>query len=230
MTIKIAALASGRGSNIAAMLAAIDAGKLDAEFSIILSNNPSAPVLEMAKSRGIPFFAKSHKDFANRESFDQNMLEHIRAARADTVVLAGYMRILTADFVRSFTGRILNIHPAILPSFAGAHGGKDAVDYGVRFSGVTVHFVDEIMDNGPVIIQAALPVSQDDTEESLMLRVHALEHRLYPQALQWLAEGRLQIDGRKVRLLPKNNLAPALATINNEMANPWVVSPALEGF
>ncbi len=198
----IAALASGNGTNVSAILRAVEEGRLDARVVMVLSNNPEAGVLERARARGVPVWAHSHRKFASREDFDRAMLEAISESGADTVALAGYMRILSPLFVRAFPGRVLNIHPAVLPSFPGARAGTDALAYGVRFSGVTVHFVDEIMDNGPVIIQAAVPVGQDDTEEALMRRIHALEHRVYPQALQWLAEDRLRVEGRRVRLLP----------------------------
>lgn len=230
MTLKIAALASGRGSNIASMLKAVASGKLDAKFVLILSNNPQAPVLEIAEKHSIPVFARSHKDFANREAFDAELIKAIQNSGADTVVLAGYMRMLTPLFVRAFAGRIVNIHPAILPSFAGAHGGRDALNYGVRFTGATVHFVDEIMDNGPVIIQAVVPVGCEDTEESLMPRIHALEHRIFPQALQWLAEGRLRLEGRRIILAKKDGETQPLASTSTHPSDLWLVAPPLENF
>ena len=240
MTLNIAALASGRGSNVAAILAAIESGKLDARMVLVASNNPEAPVLAMAQSKGIAVWAESHKAFADRASFDTALAQAITAAGADTLVLAGYMRILTEGFVRRFAGRILNIHPALLPSFPGAHGGPDALAYGVRVTGATVHFVDEIMDHGPVIIQGVVPLSGNDTENQLMPRIHALEHRIFPQALQWLAEGRLHLDGRRVRLAPQpHKETPALheseeqhplATTGRGEHGPWLVSPPLESF
>jgi phosphoribosylglycinamide formyltransferase-1 len=230
MTLHIAALASGTGSNVSAVLDAIEKGALDARLRIVLANRIDAPVLEKAARRGVSVWAGDHRDFPSREGFDQAMLEQISLAGADTVVLAGYMRLLSPVFIHAFPGRILNIHPSLLPSFPGTHGGRDALDYGVRLSGATVHFVDEGMDNGPVIIQAAVPVSPDDTVESLMPRIHALEHRIYPQALQWLAEDRLRIDGRRVRLLPARQPRIALASYGHNSLGPWMVSPALEDF
>ena len=230
MTLRIAALASGTGSNIAAILKYIEDGRLDATVALVLSNKMEAPVLARAREKGIPTWAQDHKSFPSREAFDNAMVKAIQDAGADTVVLAGYMRILTAGFVQAFPGRVLNIHPAILPSFPGAHGGRDALGYGVRVSGATVHFVDEIMDNGPVIIQAVVPVSCFDTEETLMPRIQALEHRIYPQALQWLAQNRLQVEGRKVALLPAKKSFPTLAATGDGNHGPWLVSPALEGF
>lgn len=230
MTLKIAALASGTGSNVGAILSRIADGRLDARMQLVLSNNPSATVLAVAEKHGIPAWARSHKEYADRESYDRAMLEQILASGADTVVLAGYMRLLSPFFVREFSGRILNIHPAVLPSFPGIHSGRQAIEYGVRFTGATVHFVDEEMDNGPVIIQGIVPVRARDTEESLMPRIHALEHRIYPQALQWLAEGRLVMDGRRVRRLPGQNPQVELASAGDGPLGPWMVSPALEGF
>lgn len=229
MPLTIAALASGTGSNVAAMLRCIENGSLDARIALLLTNNPEAPVLDIAKKAGIPVWARDHRQAESREAFDAALLEAIRACGADTVVLAGYMRMLSASFVRAFAGRILNIHPAVLPSFPGVSGIKDAIARGVRLTGVSVHFVDEKMDHGPIIIQAAVPVSADDTVDSLAPRIHALEHRLYPQALQWLAEDRLRLEGRTVRLLPRESSAPAASTGSLE-ADCCLVSPPLEGF
>ena len=230
MTLHIAALASGTGSNVNAILDAIEKGGLDARLRIVLANKTDAPVLEKAGRRGVSVWARDHRDFPSREAFDQAMLAEIRRAGADTVVLAGYMRLLSPAFIQAFPGRILNIHPSLLPSFPGAHGGRDALAYGVRFSGATVHFVDEVMDNGPVIIQAVVPASAKDTLESLMPRIHVLEHRIYPQALQWLAQDRLRISGRGVTLLPAKQPHIALASQGEGSLGPWMVSPALEDF
>ena len=230
MTLRIAALASGTGSNVNAVFKAIESGRLDARILIVLSNKTDAPVLEEATARGVPVWARDHHSFASREAFDQAALGVIREAGADTVVLAGYMRILSTPFIQAFPGRILNIHPALLPGFPGARGGRDALEYGVRITGATVHFVDEVMDNGPVIIQAAAPVSANDTLETLMPRIHALEHRIYPQALQWLAQDRLRIDGRRVTLLPAKQPHISLASHGRDALGPWLISPALEDF
>lgn len=222
MTLTIAALASGTGTNVAAIQQAIASGSLDARIALVLSNNPDAPVLEIARKAGIAVWAKDHRLFADREAFDVELKDAIISSGADTVVLAGYMRMLSAHLVQAFAGRILNIHPALLPSFPGIHGIRDAIGRGVRLTGVTVHFVDEKMDHGPIIIQAALPVRADDTEDSLAPRIHALEYRLYSQALQWLAENRLRIEGRAVRLLPGSGATQALAGPDA------IISPALE--
>ena len=225
MTLRIAALASGTGSNVRAILDAVDKGLLDARVEIVLSNKPDAPALSKARERGIPVWAHDHRECSSREAFDNAMLAVIKDAGADTVVLAGYMRLLSPLFIQAFAGRILNIHPSLLPSFPGTHGGRDALEYGVRVCGASVHFVDEVMDNGPVIIQAVVPAASNDTLETLMPRVHALEHRIYPQALQWLAQGRLTVSGRRVIL----SGATALASHGEGVLGPWLVSPALEG-
>lgn len=225
MTLTIAALASGAGSNVAAILRCIENGSLDARAALVLSNNPAAPVLRIAEKAGVPVWARDHRQAPCREEFDAALLDAIRASGADTVVLAGYMRMLSAPFVRAFGGRILNIHPSLLPSFPGVSGIGDAIERGVRFTGVTVHFVDEEMDHGPIIIQAAIPVNVDDTVDSLAPRIHALEHRVYPQALQWLAEDRLRIEGRTVRLLPPKTQAAR----GDAAPEPWMVHPPLEG-
>ena len=230
MTLQIAALASGTGTNVNAILDAIDKSGLDARVRLVLSNKTDAPVLEKASGRGIPVWARDHREFSSREAFDQAMLAEIRRAEVDTVVLAGYMRLLSSAFIQAFPGRILNIHPSLLPGFPGAHGARDAIDYGVRFTGATVHFVDELMDHGPVIIQAVVPVSPNDTLESLMPRVHSLEHRIYPQALQWLAQNRLVIAGRRVTLLPAKQPRISLASQGQNSLGPWMISPALEDF
>lgn len=228
MTLTIAALASGTGSNVAAMLRCIENGSLDARIALVLANTTTAPVLRIAEKAGVPVWARDHRQAPSREEFDADLLDAIRASGADTVVLAGYMRMLSAPFVRAFAGRILNIHPSLLPSFPGVTGIKDALGRGVRFTGVTVHFVDEEMDHGPIIIQAVVPIAADDTADSLASRIHALEHRVYPQALQWLAEDRLRIEGCTVRLLPGQG--PAVhASSDGTSPTPWMVYPPLEG-
>lgn len=228
MTLRIAALASGTGSNLAAIMDAIGRKQLDARLELVLSNNPGAPALERARAAGIPVWARDHRRYPDRETFDRDLLEAIRDCGADTVVLAGYMRLLSPFLIHAFPGRILNVHPALLPSFPGLHGAEAAIAYGVRFSGATVHFVDEVMDNGPVIIQGVVPISVVDTEESLLPRIHAIEHRIYPQALQWLAEGRLRIEGRRVHLLPGKAPSVASASTGDGPLGPWMISPPLE--
>lgn len=229
MTLNLAVLASGKGSNCLAVLKAIEAGKLDARVVLVLTNNPQAGVLDIAAAHSVPVFAKSHRGIS-RSAFDQELLDAVRASGADAVVLAGYMRILTPAFVQAFKGRIINVHPALLPSFSGASGAHDALAYGVRLTGCTVHFVDELADHGPVIIQAAVPVTPEETEETLMPRVHAMEHIILPQALQWLAEDRLRLNGRKVTLLGKDRRSamPVHGTVGKNAFGPYLISPAPE--
>lgn len=222
---RIAVLASGSGSNLKTILTQAAAGRLNVKPVLVLSNNPEAEALAHARAHNVPTWCKSHRAMP-REDFDAEMAGEIKAAGAEAVILAGYMRILSSAFIKAFSGRILNIHPAILPSFAGAHAGQDALDYQVRLGGCTVHFVDEIMDSGPVVIQAAVPVSAADSLPALMARVHAMEHRIFPQAIQWLAEGRLKVEGRKVTLLPRPG-APAPLSSSGDG---WLVSPSLEDF
>lgn len=232
MKLKLAVLASGRGSNLATFIKLAQQGRLEADIVLVLSNNPAAPALELASRAGLATWSADHRSYPSRESFDQSMLEAIARAGADTVALAGYMRILSAPFIQAFPGRILNIHPALLPAFPGGRSVRDAVDYGARLSGCSVHFVDEKMDNGPLIIQAAVPLfneEQQDDEASLHARIQEYEHRVYPQALQWLAEGRLRLEGRKVRLLPRpaGGAAPAASVV---AGGPALVCPPLEKF
>lgn len=223
--LRLAVLASGTGSNFRAILEHIRAGRINAEVALLLSNVPDAPALAIAREAGIAVWAKSHKAYPNRAAFDAAMLAAMREAKVEAVVLAGYMRLLSPAFVQAYPGGIVNIHPSILPSFPGAHGADDALNYGVKFTGCTVHFVVEDMDAGAIIVQAALPVRDTDTKETLMPRVHALEHRIYPQAVAWLADGRLRLDGRQVRLVPDARKAPA-APVADGLVNP----PLEEGF
>ncbi len=202
MTLNIAVLASGNGSNLQAILDGCAQGVLDVDVRLVLCNRADAYALKRAETAGVAACCLPHADFPDRESFDAAVVEAIRSAGADTVVLAGYMRLLSSVFLSAFPGRVINVHPAVLPAFAGAKGAADAVAYGVKLSGCTVHFVDEVMDHGPVIIQAAVPVREDDDVDALQQRIHALEHRIYPQALQWLAEGRLSLRDRVVSLAP----------------------------
>lgn len=208
---RFAVLASGTGSNFRSILRHVREGRINAEIALVLSNVPDAPVLDIARDAGVPFWAESHRDYPNRAAFDAAMLAAMREAKVDAVILAGYMRLLSPAFIQAYPGRILNIHPSLLPAFAGAHGGADALAYGVKLAGCTVHFVVEEVDAGAVVIQAALPVRQDDTLDTLMARVHPLEHRIYPQAVAWLASGRLSLDGRTVKLAPDPaaSLSPA---------------------
>ena len=196
----IVILISGRGSNMEALIAARDAGDLPVNIAAVISNRPDAKGLETAARAGIATRCLDHKAYAGREVFDAALAECIDGFAPDLVVLAGFMRILSEGFVRRYDGRLVNIHPSLLPSFPGLHTHQRALDEGVRIHGCTVHFVTPALDHGPVIVQAAVPVLDDDTEDSLSARVLAQEHRVYPLAVRWFAEGRLRLEDGRVRL------------------------------
>lgn len=196
----IVILISGRGSNMEALIAARDAGNLPVNIAAVISNRPDAAGLETAAKAGIATHYIDHKAFAGREAFDAALVECIDGFAPDLVVLAGFMRILSEGFVRHYEGRLMNIHPSLLPSFPGLHTHQRALEEGVRIHGCTVHFVTPTLDHGPVIIQAAVPVLDNDDEASLAIRVLRQEHRVYPQAVRWFAEGKLTLDNGRVRL------------------------------
>lgn len=221
MAFNIAILASGSGSNLQSIIDAVESGSLKAEIRLVLCNREDAFALERAKKAGIPTATILHADYGNREAFDAAMIEQLQAADVDLVVLAGFMRLLTPLFIQTFAGRIVNIHPALLPSFKGAHGIADAVEYGVKLAGCTVHFVDEIMDNGAIIAQAVVPFASDESAEVVQKRVLAFEHRLYPQVLQWIATGRVTQNGRKASV--KDTGLPKVPSDGS-----FIVSPQLE--
>lgn len=216
MKLPIAVLVSGSGSNLQSIIDRIEAQVLDAEIKLVISNRAGAYGLERAKKHGIKSLCLSHKDFATREDFDQAMVDAIRAEGAQAVVCAGFMRILTPVFLNSFPGKVINIHPALLPSFPGVHGQGDANAYGVKVSGCTVHFVDEKTDHGPIIIQAVVPAHGGEDADALAARILKLEHRVFPQAVQWLAQGRLEIKDRHVMLHPgEESIAPPESSLVN---------------
>ena len=194
----IAVLISGGGTNLQAIIDAIAGNRLDAKIEVVLSNRANAFGLVRAKNHGIPTEILDHKAFPSREAYDQAIVDLLRARSVQLVALAGFMRLLSPVLVRAFSNRIMNIHPALLPSFPGLHVQKKALEHGVRFSGCTVHFVNEACDEGPIIIQAVVPVFPDDSEEQLAERILQQEHRIYPRAIQLYAEGRLHVVGRKV--------------------------------
>ncbi|NPU84569.1 MAG: phosphoribosylglycinamide formyltransferase [Syntrophaceae bacterium] len=196
--VPIGVLVSGSGSNLQSLIDRIEEGSLDARIRIVISNNPDAFALKRCEKHGIPFLVIRHEDYPDRESFDRKMAAFLHDNEVDLVVMAGFMRILSSWFLREFPFRIMNIHPALLPAFPGLHVQRQAVLHGVKFSGCTVHFADEGVDTGPIIIQAVVPVLDDDTEDSLAERILRQEHRIYPQAVQLYAEGRLRIAGRRV--------------------------------
>ena len=194
----IAVLVSGSGSNLQAIIDAAERGEIPGRVGLVLSNKADAYGLTRARNHGIPTAVVDHKTYGSREEFDAKMVEVIRASGARLVCLAGFMRVVTPVFLRAFPHRILNIHPALLPSFPGTHGPGQALRYGVRFSGCTVHFLDEGVDTGPIIVQAVVPVHEDDTEDTLAARILKEEHRIYPMAIRLFLEGRLTVSGRRV--------------------------------
>ena len=194
-------LCSGRGTNLQSIMAAVDSGQIHAPVGVVLADKPDAKALERADKAGIPHFCVDRKQYADKQAFEEALVEKLRAHGVTLVILAGFMRILSPYFVHEFPGRILNIHPSLLPSFGGAHAHRDVLAYGVKVSGCTIHFVDEGMDSGPIILQTAVPVLDDDDEDALAARVLEQEHKLYPRAISLFLNGKLKIEGRKVRIL-----------------------------
>lgn len=195
---RIGVLISGRGSNMMAILDRIAAGDLDARVALVICNRPGAPGVEAARERGVETIILDHRESASREAHDRRMAEALEARDVQLVCLAGYMRLLSPWFIDRFRNRILNIHPSLLPSFPGVTAQRDALEHGVKVSGCTVHFVDETMDTGSIILQEAVPVRDDDTAESLADRILEQEHRLYSRAIALFFTGRLRIEGRRV--------------------------------
>lgn len=205
--LRIAVLASGRGSNLKAIIDAIEAGRLEACLPIVISDRPDAQALERARKHGAEAVFIDPRGYPDRESFDRAMLARLAEHRIELVCLAGFMRILAPAFIRAYPGRIMNIHPALLPAFPGLHAQRRALEHRVKVSGATVHFVDEGVDTGPIILQAAVPVHEDDTEETLAARILEQEHQIYPKAIQLFAEGRLVLRGRQVVILDAGKAA-----------------------
>jgi len=198
---RIAVFLSGRGSNFMAIRSAVERGAIDAEISLVLSNKADAPGLLRARDMGLETLFLDPKLFASREDYDRAIIGEIEGRRIDLICLAGYMRVLTPGLCEAFKYRIVNIHPALLPSFPGLHVQQKAIDWGVRFSGCTVHFVAAEVDMGPIILQAAVPVLQDDTEDTLAARILVEEHRIYPEAVGLYFAGRIEVRGRRVFIL-----------------------------
>jgi phosphoribosylglycinamide formyltransferase-1 len=204
--IRLGVLASGGGTNLQAILDACASRRISAEVAVVVSNVPGAGALERARKAGVATEVLPSKGVADREAYDLRLVEALRGHRVDLVCLAGYMRLVTPAFLRAFgptpatrgCPRVVNVHPGLLPSFPGLHAQRQCVEYGARFAGCTVHFVDEGTDTGPVIVQAVVPVAPADTEEALAKRILEQEHRLYPQAIEWFAQGRLSVEGRRV--------------------------------
>ena len=198
MSKNLVVLISGRGSNLKAILEAIKSGKINAKVSLVLSNKKDAKGLEIAKEYGIKTKFIDTSFFETRRGYDIYIAELIKKENPDFVVLAGYMRILSDEFIDAFEGKIVNIHPSLVPAFQGKNAQKQALDYGSLITGCSAHFVTKELDNGPVIVQAVVPVLPDDTEESLSNRILEYEHKIYPQAIKWLVEDRVVVSGRKV--------------------------------
>lgn len=198
---KIVVFASGRGSNFKAIVENIESGVLtNVEVSLLLSNKPEANVLAYAAEKGIPHICVDEKQFATREAYEEALLREVHKVPCNLVVLAGYMKILGADFLSNIGCPVVNIHPSLLPSFPGLHAQRQAVEYGVKVSGCTVHFVDAELDHGPIIAQVPVPVEDDDDEDSLSARILVQEHQLYTVCLQLIADNKVMFDGRCVRI------------------------------
>lgn len=197
----IAVFASGRGSNFSAIARAVKKGKVKARLALLLCDNPQAAVLSKAKRAGVKIGLVLRKDFTSKQDFEQKIISLLEEEKIDLIVLAGFMRILSSEFARKYSNKIINIHPSLLPAFKGGHGIRDAFDYGVKVTGVTVHFVDEEMDHGAVILQRPLKIEEKDTLETLETKIHKLEHKLYPEAINLFLEGKFKIEGRPVRRL-----------------------------
>ncbi len=195
---KIGVLVSGRGSNLQALIDAYQSGKIEGHIALVISDNPNAYAIERCKKHKIPYKVVLRKDFPSKRDFEREMVRLLKEKEVELVVLAGFMRVLSGEFLSAFPMRVINIHPSLIPAFQGLNAQKQALDYGAKITGCTVHFVSEELDNGPVIIQACVPILPEDTEESLSERILKFEHRILPQAVKWISEGRVKIDGRKV--------------------------------
>ena len=194
----VGVLASGRGSNLQALLDACAAPDFPARVVVVISDREHAPALERARAAGVEAVWVNPKDFTSRESFDLTLVRELEKRQVGLVCHAGFMRILSPAYVHAFAGRALNIHPSLLPAFGGLHPHRQALEHGVRVSGATVHFLEDGVDSGPIVLQAAVPVLPGDTEETLAARILVEEHRLYPAAVRLFAEGRLKLVGRRV--------------------------------
>ena len=198
--LRLGVLASGRGSNFQSIIDAVDNKALKAEIVLLITDNPAAFAIERAKKHGIEYLVIRPKEFSSGDAFYGKVSGEIQERGIDLVILAGFMRIIGKPLIDVFPNRIMNIHPALLPAFPGLHAQKQALEHGVRIAGCTVHFVDEGMDTGPIIIQAAVPVYPDDNEETLSERILKFEHKIYPEAIRLFAEGRIAVDGRTVKI------------------------------
>jgi phosphoribosylglycinamide formyltransferase-1 len=198
---RFAVFVSGSGTNLQAIIDSVKAKEINAELALVFSNRPKALGLKRAKDAGIETLFLTSKNYATPQSFDRDIVIQLKEAKIDFIVLAGYMKILTPWFVKQFPKKILNIHPSLLPAFKGAKGIKDTFTYGCKLAGVTVHFVDEKMDAGPIIMQESIKVYDADTLESLEEKIHKVEHRLFPKAIALFAQDKIKVSGRKVKVL-----------------------------
>lgn len=196
----IAVFASGRGTNFNAIARAVKKGRLKVNLALLVCDNPKAQVLDRAREMRVKTCLVKREDFASKQDFEKAIIGHLKKNKIDLVVMAGFMRMLSPFFVRAYKNRIINIHPALLPSFKGAQAIQDAFDYGVKVTGVTVHFVDEAMDHGPIILQKEVGVKELDTLASLEAKIHKVEHQLYPEAIRLVVQGRIKLKGRRAGL------------------------------
>lgn len=203
MTQKFAVFISGNGSNLQAILDSLKKGEIKAELALVISSNEKAFGLKRAETAGVKTMIFNPTNYTNRQSVDRDIVIALKEHKIDFIILAGYMRLLTPYFIKNYPNKILNVHPSLLPSFKGASGIKDAFTYGVKQTGVTIHFVNEKMDNGPIILQDTVKINEEDTLETLEEKIHRVEHRLFPQAVALLADNRLKIKGRRVTILEK---------------------------
>ena len=199
--LRIAVFASGGGSNFQALAEAIADGGIPAELALLVCDKPEAGVVRRAEALGVPTLLFRPKEYASREAYEREIVERLVSEDVGLIVLAGYMRLITDVLVKPYYGRMINIHPALLPAFPGVRAVRQALEYGVKLAGATVHYVDGGMDSGPIIAQRAVEVADDDTEETLTARIHAVEHELLPRVVRWIAEGRVKLDGRKVSIV-----------------------------
>ena len=196
-------LCSGRGSNLQSIIAAVNTGQIQADIGMVLTDKPQAMALDRARKAGITSVCVDRKTCASKEDFEKKLVAELEKHEVTLVILAGFMRILSPYFVQRFKGCILSIHPSLRPAFGGAHAHRDVLAYGVKVSGCTIHFVDEGMDSGPIILQTTVPILDDDDEDSLAARVLEQEHILYPRAIELYVNGQLQIEGRRVKIINK---------------------------
>jgi len=198
--LKVGVLASGRGSNFQAIIDSAESGYLNIEIAILITDNPAAFAIDRAKKHGISYLVVTPEQFSSKDAYFSHISSELQKLKVGLVVLAGFMRIIGKPLIKAFRNKILNIHPALLPAFPGLHSQKQAIDHGVKISGCTVHFVDEGMDTGPIIVQAAVPVKDADSEDTLSERILKFEHKIFPQAIKLFSEGRLEVISNKVQI------------------------------